>query len=158
MFILGIDPGLNYTGWGIVKNNTSSLSYVDCNIIKPNTKLDTSMRLFYIYEELKKVFDSYQIDAVSVEETFINKDMKGSLKLGYARGIGLMVPSIYKVPVFEYAPNTIKKTVAGRGHATKEDIKLILSFVMPQIKKLNIRNDAIDALAIAVCHSYHKQY
>ena len=158
MLILGIDPGLNYTGWGIIKNDSSSISYVDCNIIKPNAKLDTSRRLFHIYDELKQVFNKYQIDAVSIEETFINKDMKGSLKLGYARGIGLMIPSIYNIPVFEYAPNTVKKTVAGRGHASKDDIKLILSFLMPQIKKINVGNDAIDAIAIAVCHSYHKQH
>lgn len=154
MRILGIDPGLNFTGWGIIDVNNSSVKFIDCGIINPSKKECDSKRLHKIYEGLKEVVTAFSPEVVSIEETFVNKNPQGALKLGYARGIALMIPSIYNLEVFEYAPTVVKKTVSGNGHASKEQVKVMLKFIMPNIKE--IKDDAIDALSIALCHSYCK--
>lgn len=154
MRILGIDPGLNFTGWGIVDVKNSQVSFVDCGIINPSKKDTDSQRLYGIYEGLKEVVVDFSPQVVSIEETFVNKNPQGALKLGYARGVALMIPSIYGLSVFEYSPTTVKKTVAGNGHASKDQIKAMMKFIMPNMKDL--KDDAIDALSIALCHSYHK--
>ena len=159
MKILGIDPGLNYTGWAVISASKSSISLIDFGIITPNAKHPTSNRLKQIYEILKERIIEYNPDHVAIEETFVNKDPKSALKLGYARGVALMVPSIFDLPVFEYAPTTIKKTVTGNGHASKEQVEAMIKIVMP--KSYNIiteaKDDAVDAIAIAMCHAYHKR-
>ncbi|MFL1780726.1 Crossover junction endodeoxyribonuclease RuvC [Candidatus Hepatincolaceae symbiont of Richtersius coronifer] len=155
--ILGIDPGLNFTGWSYIKIDKSSIILMNCGIIKPNNKLNISDRLVTIYEELKLIISTVQPGAVAIEETFINKDPQSALKLGYARGIVLMVPSLFKIPVFEYSPNTIKKTVAGNGHASKEQMRAMINLVLPKTKQLALKEDEIDAIAIALCHAYHQR-
>ncbi|MDR2007671.1 MAG: crossover junction endodeoxyribonuclease RuvC [Alphaproteobacteria bacterium] len=154
MKILGIDTGLNYTGWGIINVVNSSVQFVDCGIIHPSNKNSDSVRLHTIYDGLKQVITDFTPDVVAIEETFVNNNPRSALKLGYARGVALMIPAIYDLSVFEYSPTTIKKTVAGNGHADKEQVKAMLKFVMPNIK--DMKDDAIDALSIALCHGYHK--
>lgn len=156
MKILGIDPGLRYTGWGIIEANKSKLTYIDCGFIAGSTTSTISQRLQFIYDCLKQVIEKHNPTEVAVEETFVNKDPKGALKLGYARGIALMVPAIYNLPVFEYAPNTVKKTVVGNGHASKEQVCKMVNFIFPTVK--TIKDDAIDAIAIAMCSAYHKKF
>ncbi|MDR0483821.1 MAG: crossover junction endodeoxyribonuclease RuvC [Alphaproteobacteria bacterium] len=154
MRILGIDTGLNFTGWGIIETSNNSVKFIDCGVINPPAKNSDSQRLHKIYEGLKEVIINFNPEVVAIEETFVNNNPKGALKLGYARGVALMIPSIYALEVFEYAPTTIKKTVAGNGHASKEQVKAMLKFIMPNIKE--VKDDAIDAVSIALCHSYHK--
>ncbi len=154
MRILGIDPGLNFSGWGIIDVNNSSVKFIDCGIINPSKKSSDSKRLHEIYEGLKEVIITFSPEVASLEETFVNKNPKGALKLGYSRGVALMIPAIYGLEVFEYSPTTIKKTVSGNGHASKEQVKAMMKFIMPNMK--NLKDDAIDALSIALCHSYHK--
>jgi crossover junction endodeoxyribonuclease RuvC len=154
MKILGIDTGLNYTGWGIIEADKNSVKFINCGIIHPNAKNSNSIRLHKIYEGLNAVIAEFQPNVVAIEETFVNSNPNSALKLGQARGVALMVPAIYSLSVFEYAPTTIKKTVAGNGHATKEQVKAMLKFVMPNLP--NMKDDAIDAVSIALCHGYHK--
>ncbi len=154
MIVLGIDPGLNFTGWGVIKVIKSTVSYIDCGIINPNSSLDMSERLHIIYLGLLEVIKNYKPQVVSVEETFVNKNPLAALKLGHARGVVLMVPAIYGLKVFEYSATTVKKVVAGNGHASKDQIKAMIKLVMPNTK--DVKDDAIDALSIALCHTYHK--
>ncbi len=154
MRILGLDPGLNFTGWGIIDVKNSDIKFVDCGIINPSRKDSNSKRLHKIYECVKEVISNFSPEVVSIEETFVNKNPQGALKLGYARGIILMIPSIYNLEVFEYAPTVVKKTVSGNGHASKDQVKTMIKFIMPNVKE--IKDDAIDAISIALCHSYHK--
>jgi crossover junction endodeoxyribonuclease RuvC len=153
--ILGIDPGLRFTGWGVIIASKSQVKFVDCGFIATADGDSTPHRLSSIYKFLTDVIEKHKPDVAVVEETFVNKDPKGALKLGYARGIALMVPALYGLEVFEYAPTTIKKTVAGNGHATKDQVQAMLKFIIPELK--SIKNDATDAISIALCHAYHKQ-
>lgn len=156
MRILGIDPGLNYTGWALIENKVSSLRYIKSGVITTKSSEALEQRLFYIYSCLRNIIETTPPDVISLEETFVNKDPRGALKLGYARGIALMVPGIYSLPVFEYAPNTVKKVVCGNGHASKEQIQAMIKFIMPSVEI--VKKDESDALAIALCHAYHKNY
>ncbi|XWO13993.1 Crossover junction endodeoxyribonuclease RuvC [Candidatus Hepatincola sp. Pdp] len=155
MIILGIDPGLNYTGWAVIETAKSSVKFVDCGIINPLSKEHISKRLFNLYSGVNQVITKFKPQQVSIEETFVSMNPKGSLHLGYARGVLLMLPALHDLAVFEYSPNTVKKTVAGSGHASKEQVKAMLKFIMPNMKQ-NMKDDAIDALSIALCHFYHK--
>ncbi len=155
MRILGIDPGLNYTGWGVISFTKLSIEFIDCGIITPNSKESCSSRLEHIYNYLKNAIEYYKPGVVSLEETFVNKNPASALKLGYARGVALMVPAIYNLKVYEYAPNTVKKTVTGAGHADKDQIKKMVHMILPKMKTLTVKDDAMDAIAIALCHGYH---
>ncbi|MCL2567642.1 MAG: crossover junction endodeoxyribonuclease RuvC [Alphaproteobacteria bacterium] len=154
MKILGIDTGLNFTGWGVIEVSGQSIQFINCGIIHPHAKNSDSIRLHKIYEGLSAVIAEFNPQVVAIEETFVNNNPRSALKLGYARGVALMIPSIYGLEVFEYTPTAIKKTVAGNGHATKEQVKAMLKFVMPSLP--NMKDDAIDAVSIALCHGYHK--
>ena len=104
MRILGIDPGLNFSGWGIIDVNNSCVKFIDCGIINPSKKSSDSKRLHEIYEGLKEVIITFSPEVASLEETFVNKNPKGALKLGYSRGVALMIPAIYGLEVFENVP------------------------------------------------------
>ena len=152
--ILGIDPGLRRTGWGIVTATGTKLAYGDCGVVTSDGDLPLALRLRELYEGISRIVSGFQPDEVAVEETFVNKDAQATLKLGHARAVALLVPALAGVPVFEYAANLIKKTVAGSGHADKHQIQAMVRFLLP---KADFKvADAADALAIAITHNSHR--
>lgn len=151
MRVLGIDPGLRNMGWGVVDFDGSRISHVANGICHSTGKL-LADRLLMLHQQLTDVFMTYQPDQAAVEHTFVNKDGAGTLKLGQARGIAMLVPAQYGVPVGEYAPNQVKKTVVGVGHADKGQIQHMVKMQLPGAA-LN-GADAADALAIALCHGH----
>ncbi len=153
--IIGIDPGLRRTGWGIVETLGNSLRFVASGTVMSDGKLDLASRLRTLYEGLTDVIHAQQPDEAAVEQTFVNKDAVATLKLGQARGIAMVVPSLAGLPVAEYAPNAVKKAVIGVGHGEKKQIHMMVKVLMP--KATFDTDDAADALAIAICHSHHRQ-
>lgn len=152
--IIGIDPGLQRTGWGIVDAQGSALSFVAAGTVKSNSKFELSDRLCQLHEGLKTVIDAHAPIEAAVEETFVNKDARATLKLGQARGIALLVPALAGLSVSEYAPNRVKKTVIGVGHGDKNQIKMMVNMLLP--KAIYDSDDAADALAIAICHAHSR--
>lgn len=155
MRILGIDPGLRNMGWGVIEVNGPRLSYVAAGVVHSEGE-DLSDRLCSLHIALTEVFRTYLPETAAVEHTFVNKDGAGTLKLGQARGIALLVPAQFGLRVAEYAPNKVKKTVVGVGHATKDQIKHMVKMQLPSADVS--KADAADALAIAICHAHHHKY
>lgn len=154
MIVLGVDPGLRFTGWGVVeKNGPSKPVFVDCGVIAPKTSLSLSDRLVCLHQGLSEVIRTYQPQHISLEEVFINSNGASTLKLGQARGVILMTPALLGLPVFEYAANTVKKVVTGAGHADKKRIHRMLDLLLNlNERSLPTKADATDALAVALCH------
>lgn len=152
--ILGIDPGLRNTGWGVIETEGTHLSFVACGTIKPDDKADLAERLKAIYEGLAKVLEGFKPDEAAVEETFVNKDARATLKLGQARGIAMLAPAMTGLSVAEYAPNLVKKTIVGSGHADKDQIHMMVKVLLPKSDAKT--PDAADALAIAITHAQHR--
>ncbi len=151
--VLGLDPGLQRTGWGVITSEGSSLRHVAHGTIKSSQGSPLADRLVQLFEGLNAVLNEHAPDCAAVELTFVNKDPKGALKLGQARSICLLTPALVGLPVSEYAPNLIKKSVVGSGHATKDQIRMMVEMLLP---KSNVREaDAADALATAICHAHH---
>lgn len=152
--IIGIDPGLRHTGWGIVEIDGTKLSYIACGAVEPSPKADLADRLAALHEGLRIVIHDHAPDEAAVEETFVNKDARATLKLGAARGIAMLVPAQAGLRVAEYAPNQVKKSVVGAGHAEKQQIRLMVKVLLP---KAEFRTDDMaDALAIAICHAHNR--
>lgn len=149
--ILGIDPGLRNTGWGIVEVSGSHLAFVASGTIKSDAVLMLSERLCQLHDGLKEVIGQYQPDEAAVEQTFVNKDAVATLKLGQARGVALLVPALTGLPVSEYAPNQVKKTVTGVGHGDKKQVQMMIGMLLPKARFDSA--DAADGLAIAICHA-----
>jgi crossover junction endodeoxyribonuclease RuvC len=152
--ILGIDPGLRKTGWGIVISEGSKLSFVACGCIESDGALSLGQRLRQLHEGLNKVLAAHRPHEAAVEETFINRDPQSALKLGQARGIALVVPSLAGLSVAEYAANLVKKTVVGVGHADKKQVQAMIRVLLPKAETSSA--DAADALAVAICHAQHR--
>lgn len=152
--ILGIDPGLRRTGWGVIGCEGSRLTYVADGVLKPDETATLAMRLVELRNLLDEVVRTWAPDEAAVEETFVNKDARATLKLGHARAIALLVPAGAGLPVAEYAPNLVKKTVVGAGHAEKNQIQVMLKILLP--KAVPPTPDAADALAIAITHAHHR--
>ena len=152
--IIGIDPGLRRTGWGILESDGVRLSYVASGLITSDGEDDLAYRLREIYLGLIEVIAGYKPLEAAVEETFVNKDARATLKLGQARGMALLAPAQRGLRVAEYAPNVIKKTVTGTGHGEKRQIAAMVSFLLPKAKFESA--DEADALAIAICHASHR--
>lgn len=152
--ILGLDPGLTRTGWGIIDCTPNTLMYVAHGVIvtAPSTPLST--RLCALHQGILDVVQTYSPQQASVEEIFLNKNPHSTLKLGMARGVVLLAPASQGLLIREYSPNTIKKTVVGTGHAQKTQISYMLTYLLPQAGP--VKADAADALAIAICHAYHR--
>ena len=154
MRVLGIDPGLGNLGWGVIDVDGSRLSHVANGICK--TKIgDLGPRLLSLFDQLTEVLAQYAPDSAAVEQTFVNKDGAGSLKLGQARGIAMLVPARAGLSIGEYAPNKIKKTVVGVGHADKAQVAHMVKIQLPGVVLAG--PDAADALAIAICHAHYAQ-
>ncbi|MBI1492635.1 crossover junction endodeoxyribonuclease RuvC [Halocynthiibacter styelae] len=154
MRVLGIDPGLRNLGWGVISVDGSRLSHV-ANGICHSTGTDLAVRLLSLFDQLSEVIETWQPDTAAVEKTFVNKDGAGTLKLGQARGIAMLVPARAGLSIGEYAPNSVKKSVVGVGHADKNQVEHMVKMQLPGVKIAGA--DAADALAIAMCHSYHMQ-
>ena len=152
MRVLGIDPGLRNLGWGVIDVSGSRLKHV-ANGACLSQGCDLGSRLVSLYEQLCEVLTKYQPDTAAVEKTFVNKDGAGTLKLGQARGIAMLVPAKAGLLVGEYAPNTVKKTVVGVGHAEKGQVAHMVKMQLPGVVLAG--PDAADALAVAICHAHH---
>lgn len=152
MRILGIDPGLRNLGWGVIDVDGSRLRHV-ANGVCRSTGVELAERLLSLHVQLTDVLATYAPDAAAVEKTFVNKDGAGTLKLGQARGIAMLVPAQAGLRVGEYAPNSVKKTVVGVGHADKKQVAHMVSMQLPGV--VIDGPDAADALAIAICHAHH---
>lgn len=152
--IIGIDPGLRRTGWGIIDVLGNSLGYVACGTVTSDEKADLASRLCQLHEGLSAIIHAHMPNEAAVEATFVNKDPVSTLKLGQARGIAMLVPAQAGLPVAEYAPNAVKKSVIGVGHGEKVQIQMMVKVLLP---KADFKGaDAADALAIAICHSHHR--
>jgi crossover junction endodeoxyribonuclease RuvC len=152
--IIGVDPGLRHTGWGIIGLQGTRLSYVADGTIRPDAGASLAERLCQLHDHLREVIGAWQPDEAAVEETFVNKDARATLKLGQARGVCLLVPAQAGLSVAEYAPNLVKKTVVGSGHAEKQQIQAMVKILLPKATPNSA--DSADALAIAICHAQHR--
>ncbi|OYX43670.1 MAG: crossover junction endodeoxyribonuclease RuvC [Rhodobacterales bacterium 32-67-9] len=154
MRVIGIDPGLRNLGWGVIEAAGSRLNHVANGVIHSEGD-DLAARLLSLHVALTRIVGDYAPDAAAVEQTFVNKDGAGTLKLGQARGIAMLVPAQAGLTVGEYAPNAVKKAVVGVGHADKAQIAQMVRYQLPGVELAG--PDAADALAIAICHAHHLQ-
>lgn len=152
--IIGIDPGLRRTGWGIVESDGVRLSYVASGHVASTADDVLAYRLREIFEGLTSVICSFSPIEAGVEETFVNDNARATLKLGQARGMAMLAPAMKGLRVSEYSPNLIKKSVVGTGHADKKQIQAMIGILLPRAK-FNSADEA-DALAIAICHANHR--
>jgi crossover junction endodeoxyribonuclease RuvC len=152
--IIGIDPGLRRTGWGVVESDGVRLGYVASGLLTSTADEDLAYRLRELFEGLSSVIASYGPQEAAVEETFVNDNARATLKLGQARGIALLAPALKGLRVAEYSPNLVKKTVVGAGHAEKHQIAAMVGYLLP--KATFGSADEADALAIAICHASHR--
>lgn len=152
--IIGIDPGLRRTGWGVIECIGPRLSFVAAGTIKPGERLALAERLCAIHDALAEVLESFAPHEAAVEATFVNRDAAATLKLGQARGVAMLAPARVGIAVAEYAPNAVKKAVVGAGHAEKRQIRMMVSVLLPRAKFDS--DDSADALAIAICHAHHR--
>ncbi len=153
MRILGLDPGLRHTGWGVIEQIGNHFDFLSAGVINPDVTLSLSERLAELHDSLKKVIQDWQPDSCAVEETFVNKNPSSTLKLGQARGVVLMTPALFHLPVGEYTPNQIKKAIVGVGHAEKKQVDMMVRTLLKTVPE-GMPADAADALAIALCHAF----
>ncbi|MCL3880986.1 crossover junction endodeoxyribonuclease RuvC [Marivita sp. GX14005] len=152
MRVLGIDPGLRFLGWGVIEAEGSRLSHV-ANGVCLSGAGDLAERLLALHRGLTDVLQRFAPETAAIEKTFVNKDAVGTLKLGQARGVALLVPAQFGLEIGEYAPNSVKKTVVGVGHADKRQVEHMVRMQLPGARIEG--SDAADALAIAICHAHH---
>jgi crossover junction endodeoxyribonuclease RuvC len=153
--IIGIDPGLRATGWGVVAVSGNALAFVAAGTIKAPIEGELASRLLVLHTGLAEVLGEWRPFEAAVEQTFVNRDAAATLKLGQARGIALLVPAQAGIAVAEYAPNAIKKAIVGAGHAEKGQIRAMVHVLLP---RATFDSDhAADALAVAICHAHHRQ-
>jgi crossover junction endodeoxyribonuclease RuvC len=152
--IIGLDPGLRNTGWGIIEAQGSRLIYVADGSVHSDADAPLAERLLQIHSQLIRVLTEFEPNEAAVEESFVNTDARATLKLGQARGAVMLAPASRGLPVAEYAPNTVKKSVVGAGHAEKQQVKHMVKLLLP--KAVMKTADSVDALAIAICHAHHR--
>jgi crossover junction endodeoxyribonuclease RuvC len=155
MRLLGLDPGLGATGWGVIDFDRGRLSHVGDGVVLTDTARPLAERLVQLALGLEAVIAEYRPEEAAVEETFVNRNAVSTLRLGQARGIALLVPARAGLPVGEYLPNLVKKTVVGTGHAAKAQIQMMVRVLLPGARLSSA--DAADALAVAICHAHHRQ-
>ena len=153
MRLLGLDPGLRHTGWGIIDVEGSHLRYVADGAIHPKADLGLPERLVHLHHALAKVIAEHRPAEAAVEETFVSQNAASTLKLGMARGVVVLVPALSNLPVSEYPANLIKKSVVGVGHATKDQVQMMVRRLLPGCRLDS--EDSADALAVAICHAHH---
>ena len=153
MHLLGLDPGLRHTGWGMIEVVGNRLRHVANGAVSSDGRQNLAVRLLELHDGLSDVIERWQPAAAAVEETFVNKNPVSTLKLGQARGVVLLVAARHGLPVTEYSPNLIKKSVVGTGHAVKDQIHAMVGMLLPGARISN--EHAADALAVAICHAHH---
>jgi crossover junction endodeoxyribonuclease RuvC len=153
MRVLGLDPGLRHTGWGVIDVAGNRLSHVADGVASVPITLPLAERLLALFRQLGEVLERFHPDEAAVEETFVNKNPSSTLKLGVARGVVLLAPAARGVPVAEYSANMVKKSVVGAGHAEKSQVQLMVRRLLPGCTL--VKADAADALAVAICHAHH---
>ncbi len=153
--IIGIDPGLRRTGWGVIEIAGNRLGFLGCGSVTTREQDGLAERLLTIHDGLTRILEEFEPHEAAVEATFVSKDAKATLKLGQARGIAMVVPARAGVPVAEYAPNVVKKSIVGAGHGDKAQVRMMIGVLLPKADPGS--DDAADALAIAVTHAYHRQ-
>ncbi len=154
--LLGLDPGLRTTGWGVIEATGNKLSHIANGSVSSDATQDLALRLLALEQGLEQVFTQWQPDFTAVEQTFVNRDGAATLKLGQARAVCLLTPARRNIPVFEYAPNYIKRTVTGVGHATKKQIAAMLAMLLPQAAIGD--EHAADALAVAITLAHARDF
>ena len=155
MRVLGLDPGLRHTGWGVIDVSGNRLKHVADGTVNSSPKAPLHDRLVELHDGLSEIIDRLAPDEAAVEDTFVNKNPTSTLKLGLARGVVLLVPARAGLAVAEYGANHVKKSVVGAGHADKVQVQAMVGMLLPGI---NISSaDAADALAVAICHAHHRQ-
>jgi len=152
--IIGIDPGLRRTGWGVIDSDGVRLVYVASGHVSSDAGEDLAYRLRAIFEGLSSVIASFKPHEAAIEETFVNENARATLKLGQARGMALLAPAVKGLAIAEYTPNLVKKSVVGAGHAEKHQIQAMIGFLLPKARFESA--DEADALAIAICHANHR--
>jgi len=155
MRILGLDPGLRHTGWGIVDVSGNRLRHVAHGAVNSDDKAELPDRIVALYEGLVGIIGEYAPDEAAVEETFVNKNPSSTLKLGLARGVVVLAPAKAGLRVAEYGANHIKKSVVGAGHADKVQVQAMVRMLLGGVTLASA--DAADALAVAICHAHHRQ-
>jgi len=153
MRVLGLDPGLRHTGWGVIDVDGNRLSHVADGVASAPVNLPLSERLVSLFRQITEVLERFRPDEAAVEETFVNKNAASTLKLGVARGVVLLAPAERGLKVSEYSTNLVKKSVVGAGHAEKTQIQLMVRRLLPGCAIDTA--DAADALAVAICHAHH---
>ena len=151
--LIGLDPGLRRTGWGVIDMTGQHLKYVADGVVTSDATLELAARLGQLWHALNTVLDEWRPDEAAVEETFVNKNPASTLKLGMARGVVLLAPSLKGLAVAEYSPNLVKKSIVGSGHADKAQVQMMVRRLLPGA--LATQADAADALAVAICHAHH---
>ena len=154
MRIIGLDPGLRHTGWGVIDVAGNRLSHVANGVVSVDPTLPMAERLAALHMGLTEVVRLHRPEEAAVEETFVNKNAGSALKLGQARGVVMLVPAQAGLPVAAYAPNMVKKSVVGAGHAAKQQIAMMVKTLLPGSGATGA--DAADALAVAICHAHHR--
>jgi crossover junction endodeoxyribonuclease RuvC len=154
LHLLGLDPGLGVTGWGIIGVAGNRLSPIGCGVIATDAGADVPTRLRALHEALAALIAAHAPAEAAVEETFVNRNGATTLKLGYARGVALLAPALAGIPVAEYAARTVKQSVVGTGAATKAQVAMMVRRLLPGA--VFDRPDAADALAVAICHAHHR--
>ena len=152
--LIGFDPGLRNTGWGVIDVRGNRLSHVADGVVKTEARLPLAERLVQLHDGLSQILEQFNPDEAAVEETFVNKNAASALKLGQARAISLLVPAQAGLAVAEYSANLIKKTVVGGGHAAKRQVQMMVGTLLPGAALKSA--DAADALAVAICHAHHR--
>jgi len=152
--LLGIDPGLRFTGWGIIESDGTRLRHVADGVIATDNTLPVSIRLKTLHDALAGLLGLHHPMEAAVEETYVNRNGSATLKLGYARGVALLAPALAGIPVAEYAAKTVKIAVVGTGGADKVQVAMMVHRLLPGA--LIRRADAADALAVAICHAHHR--
>lgn len=153
MIILGIDPGTNLTGFGIIKQRSNGFDLVTNGLIKLPPGKSLSQKLVIIYDELVKLINFYKPDEFALETAFYGKNVQSAMKIGYARGAAILAAAHCKVPSSEYSPREIKKSVVGKGAASKEQVSFMIKTILA-IKEKKMKYDESDALAVALCHAF----
>ena len=154
MRLIGLDPGLRKTGWGVVAMKDNRLTHIANGTVSSNSKLSLAERLRQLHDGLAQVIVEYNPEEAAVEETFVNTNPTTTLKLGQARGIALLVPAEAGIAVHEYTPNQVKKAVVGTGHAAKQQIAMMVKTLLPGCEIESA--DTADALAVAICHAHNR--
>ncbi len=155
MRLLGLDPGLGATGWGVIDVELGRLRHVGDGVVRTSARDPLAMRLVQLAEGIEEVIARYTAAEAAIEETFVNRNAVSTLRLGQARGTALLVSARAGLMVREYLPNLVKKAVVGSGHATKDQVKMMVGVLLPGAAMRS--EDAADALAVAICHAHHRQ-